>query len=122
MPSISFIVWVLPALPSTCGDNGIHPCCRIVSATPRLVPSYVVVLVWGDTVVTHPSSPLLRKQSFRCKEQQSHLLEEKVFLEDVLPGTSRDCLGMVHGRISKLLLDMDSEKELEEELRVRREV
>ncbi len=33
--------------------------------------------------------------------------------------TRSTCLGMIHGRISKLLLDMEGEKELEEELRVR---
>ena len=61
-----------------------------------------------------------RKQSLRCQEQQANLKEEKQFLEELLPTTEKDCLGMVHGRISKLVLDIDTEKDLEEELRVRK--
>lgn len=32
--------------------------------------------------------------------------------------SSQGCLGMIHGRLTKLNLDMEAEKELEEELRV----
>ena len=60
-----------------------------------------------------------RKQSLRCQEQQTLLLGEKQFLEETLPNISKDCLGMVHGRISKVAMDMDAEGELEEELKVR---
>ena len=61
-------------------------------------------------------SAVSRRQSFRCQEQQSLLLGEKVYLEEAMVGSS--CLGMIHGRISKLLLDIEAEKQLEVELQV----
>ena len=63
-----------------------------------------------------------RKQSTRCQEQQLLLLEEKHYLDDAMAGSSVGCLGMLHGKITKLMLDLDMEKELEVELRVSRKL
>lgn len=39
-----------------------------------------------------------------------------------MAGSSVGCLGMLHGKITKLMLDLDMEKELEVDLRVCREL
>jgi hypothetical protein len=42
-------------------------------------------------------------------------------LDEIMTNSPRDLKGMVHGRISKLVFEMEAEKELEEELRVSEE-
>ena len=45
---------------------------------------------------------------------------EKSYLEEAMTTADKSCLGMFHGRISKILVDLEAEKELEQELRVRK--
>lgn len=72
----------------------------------------VMIMVW----FCRSSLLCCRRQSYRCQEQQTLLKGEKVYLEEAMAGSS--CLGMIHGRICKLMLDLEAEKELELELRV----